>query len=246
MALDRSSAGDERFGFRSTRWSRVLATGLDDRQARVVAFEDLCARYWSPVYAFIRRLGHDVHDAQDLTQAFFTQLLERDAVAQADPQRGRFRTFLKTLVRHFLSDEHTRRATLRRGGGLTFVPLDVGDAEARLATRTADESPESRFEREWALQVLHSVLDRLADEHRLKERTEQWELLRTFLTPGQAPPAYEPLSLRLGISVTALKVTVHRLRQRFRSLLRETIADTLEDPADIDDELGSLLAALRS
>ncbi|HRF01388.1 MAG TPA: sigma-70 family RNA polymerase sigma factor [Pirellulaceae bacterium] len=240
-----SDERDDRFGFGSTRWSRVLATGEADEGRRDVAFEELCARYWSPVYAFIRRLGHDPHDAQDLTQAFFAQVLQRQAFARADPTRGRFRTYLKTLVRHFLSDEHGRRNALRRGGGLTFVSLDVSSAETRLADPTTDDSPDARFEREWALQVVESALTTLESEARDKGRSDQWEVLRSYLSMESEPPSYPETAARLGMTVTALKVAVHRLRQRFRELLRSTIADTLEDRSEVDDELAQLIQALR-
>ena len=240
-----SPEAPDRFGFASTRWSRVLAMHASDA-SRETALEELCRTYWSPVYAFIRRLGHDQHTAQDLTQAFFTQLLERDSLLRADPLRGRFRAFLKTLVRHFLADQHEHERALKRGGATTFIGLDTSLAESWLAAPASHSSPDVAFEKEWALSLLQNVSDRLEREHLEKGKADLWQALRPFLGIGDQPPSYDQLSETTGLSVPALKVAVHRLRQRYRDELRAAIGDTVEDPAQIDQELRELLAALRS
>lgn len=235
---------DNRFGFQSTRWSQVAAVRDVVADRRQLALSELCQSYWAPVYAFIRCRGYRAHDAQDLTQAFFAELLAGEQVAAADQNRGRFRTYLKTLVRNFLTDEHRAATALKRGGGVRTVSMDPNLIESHWSGRTEPNNPDVEFEREWANEVLRRVLELLEQEHRDKGRLDLWLATRSFLTPGSKVPAYDELSEQTGFSVTALKVAVHRTRERFRELLRATVSDTLLDPSETDAEILTLMQAL--
>ena len=234
----------DRFGFRSTRWSQVAAVRLGADEERRIALSDLCQRYWPAVFAYIRCRGYREVDAQDMTQAFFADVLSRDRIAHADQARGSFRSFLKTLVRNFLVDDHRAAAALKRGGEHRLISMEPSIVETMLVAET-DANPETRFERAWATEVLRSVLQELEREHQDKGRGDVWEAIRPFLTPGAQVPPYESLQSRTGLSVTALKVAVHRARERFREVLRRTVADTLPDEQDVDGEIVALMRALK-
>lgn len=233
--------------FHTTRWSLVATASQGEGEEARAALEELCAAYWYPLYAFQRRRGSDADEAADMVQGFFAALLEKGYVGQADKERGRFRGFLMTALRHFASKAWAKARALKRGGGTVHLPLDFEDGERRYRLEPeGGVSAEALFERRWALTLLDRTLERLAEEHRKvsPEKAERFEVLRPFLGgPGDEP--YRDVGLRLGISETAVKVAVHRLKARYRDLLREEIAQTVSSEAEIDDEIRRLMTALR-
>jgi len=239
-----SPAGSLRFA--TTRWSIVVAAGAGEDTAGRAALESLCRAYWYPLYAFERRGGTPAADAQDLVQGFFAELLEKDYLRQADRERGRFRTFLLAAFRHFASKEREKARALKRGGGRKALPLDFEDGENRYLREPADErTPERIYERRWALTLLDETLDRLRREHDVAGRADLFEALRGTLGAGGASgEPYAALGKRLGMSEGAVKVAVHRLRKRYREVLRALISETVAEPADVDDEIRHLLDAL--
>lgn len=230
----------------TTRWSMVLAAGRRDSPDAHKALADLCQTYWPAVYVFVRRQGNDVHDAQDLTQAFFAQMLEKNAFAFAEPARGRFRSFLLTSVKHFLLNEWDRQKAQKRGGAQPILALDFQSHDSRCVYEPADTlTPERWFERQWALAMLDGVLARLRGEHVNAGKEPIFEALKSFLSRADADESFADVAERLGISVNAAKVAAHRMRKRYRELLRAEVAQTVADEADVDDEIRALFAALR-
>ena len=209
------------------------------------ALEELCNRYWTAVYAYVRRRTRDVETAQDRTQAFFADLLERNLPAAADPERGRFRAFLLTSVKHFLLNEHAREQTQRRGGGVRRLSLDFGDGESRLRCEPADDAtPEHLFERRWALTLLETVIARLEREYDAPAKRRHFELLRPALAGDKERLPYGEIGMELGLSAEAARQAATRLRRRYRELLRSEIAETVADPEDVDDEIRRLFEVL--
>ncbi len=209
------------------------------------ALARLCRTYWFPLYAHVRRRGFSAHDAEDLTQEFFARLLARQSIAQADPARGRFRTFILTALNHFLADEWDRARTEKRGGKRELISLDMADAEDRFAQVTDPAaSPDRIFDREWALAVLRTVLARLEDEYGKAGKADLFALLKPTLTGTRDSQPYAELAVQLGRTENAVKVTVHRLRQRYRALLQAEIADTVASEDDATAEMRALLLAL--
>ena len=232
--------------FVTTRWSLVLAAGQKGTAEAETALATLCESYWYPVYAFLRRRGLKAADAQDLTQGFFALLLEKDYVRAADRELGRFRTFLLTAVSRYLSKERERNRAQKRGGGNPAFSLDFDAGELRYQNEPADEwTPERLFERRWALTVLDRVLERLGQDYADQGKEELFSHLKVFLTGASGLPSYAELAEPLNLSEGAVKVAVHRLRRRYRELLRQEIAGTVSAPEDVADELNCLLAALR-
>jgi RNA polymerase sigma factor (sigma-70 family) len=230
--------------FATTRWSLVAAAQDPAAPESRQALADLCAAYWYPVYAYVRRRGHNHHQAQDLTQAFFARLLEKNDLAAADRTRGRFRTFLLTACQHFLANRHDHETAKKRGGGRTHVPLDFAGADDRYAREPAhDDTPERLFDRRWALDLLDRTLAELRAEYEESGRGKLFDALKGTLTGG-AGEGYAELADRLGLTEGAVKVAVHRLRQRYRDRLRAVIAETVEKPEDVDDEVRDLFTAL--
>lgn len=237
------SAGAE--PFETTHWSVVLAAGQRDSPRAEKALAWLCARYWPPLYAFVRRSGHSPHDAQDLTQAFFVRLLDKEFLRVADPQRGRFRSFLLASLKHFVANERKAARAKKRGGGRHVLSLDFATAEAAFLAEPADErTPERLFAQRWALLLLDRVLARLEEESNAAGQIARFQRLKCLLTAERDAPGYEQVAAELSTTEAAIKMAVHRLRKRYRELLREEIAQTVSDPADIDDELRELLSAL--
>jgi DNA-directed RNA polymerase specialized sigma24 family protein len=229
-------------GFPTTHWSRVLAAG--DRAAPEArdALAELCAAYWFPVYAFIRRKGNDPESSLDLTQGYFARLLEGRTLAAADPGKGRFRALLRADVAFFLSDARDRAAALKRGGGIRFVPLD---AEGRYAAEPAHGlTPERLFDRAWALDLLFAVVDRLREEYAAAGKLATFEALKGVLDGDPHAAPYTELACRLGTTEGAIQVASHRLRRRYRELIRGAIAATVADPSEVEDEIRALFAAL--
>ena len=235
----------EHASFPTTRWGRVVAAGDREASEASEALAEFCDAYWYPLYAFIRRKGHGPDDARDLTQGYFARLLERRPFAAADPSRGRFRSFLLADCRHFLAHEHERAAALRRGGGRPVLSIDARDAEGRyLLEPAADQPPERRFERDWALALLAAVLAGLRREYEDSGRGPTFEAIKGVLTDGRLPAAQAEIARRLGTTESAVQVAAHRLRRRYREAIRAAIAATVADEAEVDDELHALFAAL--
>jgi DNA-directed RNA polymerase specialized sigma24 family protein len=234
--------------FPTTLWSRVAcAAELDGSQARV-ALGELCRIYWYPIYAFIRRKGHDPERALDLTQDYFARLLEKRTFAAADPFRGRFRTFLLTDCTFFLADQRDHGAAHKRGGGRAIISIDARDAEGAFLYEPAHgETPERQFERDWAQTLIGNVFERIEKSYREDGRAEWFRCFRPILASDPNALPYAALAVELGMSEGGARVAVHRLRARFAAELREKIASTLESPtvAAVDDELRDLFAALR-
>jgi RNA polymerase sigma-70 factor (ECF subfamily) len=233
--------------FLTTQWSVVIAAGGNSPDAARVALERLCRAYWPPVYAYARRTGHSPEDARDLTQAFFAELIETNSLARADPERGRFRSFLLGAFKHFLAHERDRAQTLKRGGGVHWVRIDDPAVQATNLTEAAIDSrtPDRAYEERWAAALLERVLDRLRDEFAQSGRLELFEPFKDFLVGQPVAGGYAAVAARLGMTEGAAKMTVTRLRERYRRLLRAEVAQTLVNPAEIDDEPRHLLAILR-
>jgi len=232
--------------FATTHWSVVLAAGgADSPQARS-SLEKLCQTYWQPLYAYVRRRGHSEADAQDLTQAFFEWLLERQWLGRADQQRGRFRSFLLTSMNGFLANEWDKARAQKRGGGRT-VSLPFNPADTHCGWEPADTfTPEQSFEWRWALTLLDQVMNRLSAEYARQGKTELFEQLKPCLLGERTAQPYAILASQLGMTEGSVKVAVHRLRQSYRQLLREEIAHTVTKPEEIDEEMRHLFAVLAS
>src|SRR5437773_9301946 len=229
--------------FPTTRWTLVVSAGDPQRKETRFALASLCEGYWYPLYAYLRRRGYPADQAQDLTQDFFIRLLEGRYLDRADPEKGRFRSFLLTSLKFFVADEEDRQRALKRGGG-AVLPLEFSSGEERYQREPAhDETPERIFERRWALSVLDRVVDKLRDEFVQHGRTEHFERLKVFLL-GQSDAPYAVLAREMKTSEGALKVAIHRLRKRYRELFRQEIADTVADPAEVESELRFLAAVV--
>lgn len=231
--------------FQTTRWSVVLAARTGQSPASREALERLCSAYWFPVYAFVRRYGYGAEDARDLTQGYFVRLIERHDLKEVDPGLGRFRSFLLASVQHFLSNELDRVRAKKRAPEQPLLSLDESDAESHYGLEPADDdTPERFFERKWARTVLDRAMARLAGEWNDPVRVRRFEALRGYLTETEAG-TYAQTGESIGMSEDAVKVAVYRLRRRFGELLRAEIADTLQEPDEVDDEIRFLADALR-
>lgn len=231
--------------FVTTRWTRVLEARGDSPDAKA-ALGDLCVAYYAPVLAFIRHQTPDEDAARDLTQEFFSRLLARQGIDNVDPQRGRFRSFLLGAVKHFLSDMRDQAHRLKRGAGQLFETIDPGtDTSPGLQLPDVNiPSPDREFDRKWALTVLDRALVALAEEHRSAGKSEHFEALKPWLTGDAENLPQAEAARQLGINEGAVKVAIHRLRRRFRELVKAEIGQTLNDPSHAGDELACLLAAL--
>jgi RNA polymerase sigma-70 factor (ECF subfamily) len=231
--------------FPTTRWSLVIAAGDPQRKEARSALVSLCENYWYPLYAYLRRRGYPTDQAQDLTQEFFVRLLEGRYLDRADPEKGRFRSFMLTSLKFFVADEGDCQRARKRGGGV-LVPLEFSSGEERYQREPAhDETPERIFERRWALSMLDRVVERLRNEFVQHGRAEHFERLKMFLL-GQSDAPYAALAREMNTSEGALKVAIHRLRKRYRELFRQEIADTVADSAEVESELRYLAAVLTS
>jgi RNA polymerase sigma factor (sigma-70 family) len=229
--------------FPTTRWTLVVAAGHPDRTEARSALASLCENYWYPLYAYLRRRGYPADQAQDLTQEFFIRVLEGRYLDRADPERGRFRSFLLSSLKFFVADEEDRSRAHKRGGG-ALVPLAFSSGEERYQREPShDETPERIFERRWAFSVLDRVVERLRSEFVQHGRPEHFERLKVFLL-GQSDAPYAALAREMNTSEGALKVAIHRLRKRYRELFRQEIADTVVDPSDVEAELRHLASVL--
>jgi RNA polymerase sigma factor (sigma-70 family) len=233
--------------FATTRWSLVAAAGQGRSPESQDALASLCQTYWYPLYAYARRGMPSAHDAQDLTQAFFAELLEKDYLKDADPQRGKFRTFLLTAFKHFLSKERDRANAQKRGGGQRSLSLDFQAGEHRYNLEPADYStPETIYERRWALALLEQTLAHLRQELVNAGKEKLFECLKGALEGDGPQESYARTGAELGISEQAVKVAVYRLRRRYQELLRAQVAETVAAPDEVEDELRDLFTAVRA
>ena len=230
--------------FVTTHWSVVLAAGRRDTTRARDALATLCQVYWYPLYAYVRRRGYPPHDAEDLTQEFFARLLEKNTLGAITREKGKFRSFLLSALNHFMVDQWRKARTGRRGGG-GIVSLDARDAETRLGREPVDAlTPEKSFEQNWALALLETVYQRLQREYETEGKTTLFNELKSCLTGARNSVPYSQLAKRLGLAENTVKVNVHRLRRRYRELLRAEVAHTVNGPDEIEEELRCLFRAL--
>ncbi len=223
----------------------MLAAGRGNTRQADVALEELCRTYWYPLYAYVRRQGHSREDAEDLTQGFFARLLEKNYLEGITSDKGKFRSFLLVALKRFLANEWDRANRQKRGGGVMPLSLDWQDAETRYQINPADNlSPDKLYDRAWAVIMLERVITRLRDESGADDKARQYEQLRAFLMMGKSEIPYAQAAAALKITEGAVRVAVHRLRRRYRELLREEIAQTLANPAQADEEMQALFSAL--
>jgi DNA-directed RNA polymerase specialized sigma24 family protein len=233
--------------FPTTHWARVVAAGAPRSPEEREALGELCRAYWYPLYVFIRRKGYDADQAEDLTQAYFVRLLEKGVLAAADPHKGRFRAFLRTDCGFFLAGEHDRQSAQKRGGDRAIVSIDAVDAEGRYRVEPADGlNAEGLFDRAWAATLLERVIEQISREYSDSGRGTLFVRLKAVLTDGEGALPYAAIAEELGTTEVAVQSAAQRLRKRFRLLVREQIAATLDNPTQesVEDELGSLFAAL--
>jgi RNA polymerase sigma-70 factor (ECF subfamily) len=230
--------------FATTHWTVVLAAGRRSTPQSDRALEELCRTYWFPLYAYVRRRGHTKEDAEDLTQAFFARFLGKNYLEGLSAERGRFRAFLLASLKHFLANEWDKSRRQKRGGNLTHLSLDwqTADTQFQIAA-TAEPSPDKAFDREWAVTLLAKVIERLRAEREADGYAKQFAELKIFLTADKGAVSHADAAKVLGMDEGAVRVAVHRLRKRYRQLLRDEIAQTLADSADVDEEMRALFGA---
>jgi RNA polymerase sigma-70 factor (ECF subfamily) len=233
--------------FAPTRWTLVLAARAPDQRVgtgpAADALAELCRIYWYPLYAYVRRCGHPTQEAEDLTQEFFARLLAKNYLADVDRRKGKFRSFLLASLKHFLANEWDRAHAQKRGGRRVIVPLDA--AETRYNLEPAhDLTPEKLFERQWVIAVLEEVMARLKQEFDIAGKAHLFQALKPFLAGDEASRTYAQLAAGLGMTEGAVKVAVHRMRRRYRELLRQEIAGTVASPEEVADEIRHLLSCL--
>jgi len=231
--------------FATTHWSVVLAAGSPKSSRYRMALETLCRTYWLPLYMYLRRRGCNTHLAEDYVQGFFFYLLEKHALHRADPERGRFRSFLLATLKHFLTDERDRAQTQKRGGGTKTLSINIETAESQYSVEPVHHlTPEKLFERQWALTVLNRTICRLKAESASKNQPNHFTILETYLALDEGSVPYRDIAAKLNMTEGAVKVAVHRLRKRYRELLRDEIAQTVVAEDQIDEEIRNLFAAV--
>ena len=232
--------------FATTHWTVVLAAGRVNSPEASQALEHLCAAYWYPLYAYVRRKGHSPDDGQDLVQDFFARLLERNYFRLADRNRGRFRTFLLTSLQHFLTNEWKKANRVKRGGNHQILSMDEETAEVRFAGELAiQQPPDSLYDRGWAAILIERALAALRAEFEQSGKQELFERLKPFVWGEKSTLSYSVMAEQLKTTEGAIKVAIHRLRQRFGELLRCEIAQTVATPAEVEEELRYLFSAIR-
>ena len=230
--------------FATTHWTVVLAAGKRHTPQSDHALEELCRTYWFPLYAYVRRRGHNQQDAEDSVQAFFARFLAKNYLAGLSAERGRFRAFLLASLKHFLINEWKKSQRLKRGGGEKNLSLDWQTADTKFQVAATNEpSPDKAFDREWALALLAKVIERLQKECEADGKAKLFEQLKTFLMAGKSETAQNEIAKTLGMEEGAVRVAIHRLRKRYRQLLRDEISQTLTDPAQVDEEMRALFGA---
>jgi len=231
--------------FATTHWSVVLAAGRCASPNAQAALEQLCRTYWYPLYAYVRRRGNAAHDAQDLTQEFFSRLLAGDSLAQVSADKGKFRSFLLAAINHFLSNEHERSQAQKRGGGREIISLDEHAPEERYRFEpVSDVTPDVLFERRWAWTLLEQAMRRLREEFDSAGKGRQFDRVKAFLENEAQPGDYERLAGEMQTTPGALAIAVHRLRHRYRELVRLEIANTVASPGEVEEEMRHLLTLL--
>jgi RNA polymerase sigma-70 factor (ECF subfamily) len=240
-----NSTGADAGRFATTHWSVILAAADSSSPQHERALSTLCHAYWFPLYAYLRRHGYDPHQAEDYTQGFFAAILERQGLRRADPKYGKFRSFLLASLKNFLSDEWDRARARKRGGDKKTLSLDLDAAESRYAREPARRlSPEKLFERSWALTVLKQAMDRLKAESTTPDKQRLFDRLKVYISAETDAAAYRQVAAELDMTEGAVKVAVHRLRRRYRELVRDEIAQTVTTEAQVDEEIRDLFAAL--
>lgn len=231
--------------FPTTQWSLIVRAAAADPAEREKALAEICTLYWPPVYAFIRSRGHSPHDAEDLTQSLFAELLERNDFAKADSNHGRLRSYLMTATKNHLHSAHRRENRQKRGGGAVMLSFDALDAESRcLVPEQVDEmTPERVFERQWAITVMENVVAHLADRYARKDQAILFDALKPFINIGTTATPQSELAQQLGMSDQAFRVAVHRLRQRYAEVLRQTVKSTLGPDEDVGEEISRMMQA---
>jgi RNA polymerase sigma factor (sigma-70 family) len=246
-----SETPDSRFSpqdqFVTTHWSAVIRAGQEDSTSGREALAELCQTYWYPLYSFIRRLGHTPPEAEDLTQGFFARLLEKNFVADARQEKGRFRTFLLTALKGFLANEWDRQHAQKRGGFQTTIDIDQAMAESRLDAELKQElTPEVLFGRQWALMLLERTMAQLREEYICTGRAKLFERLGACLSTEESAASYAEIAAELGLTEPSVKQASYRMRARYREILRAEISKTVSSPREIEEELRSLFACFGS
>jgi RNA polymerase sigma-70 factor (ECF subfamily) len=231
--------------FVTTRWSLVLAARDRDSPEGDEALESLCRQYWYPLYGFVRGMGHSAHDAQDFTQEFFSRLLAKEYLRVVDPERGRFRTFLRMAVRRFLANEWQKTQALKRGGGVPVLALDTVYAEERMQLEFGNGlPPDVAYDRRWAMELLNEAAERLEREYARATRIAHYQALKPFLTAERGSIPYDVIAERLGTDEGAARVAIHRMRKRFRKLFRDAVSDTVETAEEVELEFQYVVKVL--
>lgn len=244
MTSDCSSSSASGDVFATTHWTVVLASGKHSTPEAQAALEELCRTYWFPLYAYVRRRGYAKADAEDLTQAFFAKLLEKNFLAQLDSDKGKFRAFLLAALKHFLANEWDKAQAQKRGGGEQTLSLDWETADTKFQVAAQNEpSPDKAYDREWALALLAKVIERLQRECEQDGKGKLFDQLKVFLMAGKSELARAEVARALGMEEGAVRVAIHRLRKRYRQLLRDEVANTLSDAAMVDEEMRALFDA---
>ena len=241
----RTETAPSAIGFHTTHWTVVLAARQNGGSVGREALANLCQTYWLPLYAFVRRHGSSPHEAEDLTQEFFCQFLERESLTYVRPTAGKFRSFLLACLKNFLSNEHHRSQAKRRGGGVAFVAINSADAETHYSFEPVDHrTPEADFERRWAFTVLEQTIQCLKREYLADGKRETFEDLQGFLPGSQETVTRADLANKRGVSINAIDVAIHRLRQRFGALLRNQVAQTVSSETEVEEEIRYLITVL--
>lgn len=244
MSTTHETGSQSHQAFVTTHWTQVLLAADYHSPDSAQALEKLCQSYWPPLYCYLRRDGRSSHEAEDLTQAFFARLLERNTLAMANPERGRFRNFLLTALKNFVVNEWRSEHTQKKGGQFQILSLDAQTAENHYVAEPGDHlTPEVLYDKQWALTVVERVMDRLRAEYTTIGKADLFEDLKPFLAAKKATPHAE-LAKKHGIPVSTIGVIIYRLRERYGELLREKIAAIVNEPSEIDDEIRYLIAAL--
>ena len=242
--LNSSSAKPQQY-FATTHWSVVLSAARNDTSRASIALEKLCRTYWYPLYAYVRRRGFSSHDAQDMTQAFFACLLERQSLANVDPEKGRFRSFMLGALNYFIASEWAKAQTQKRGAGKQIISLDLAAAEERYDLEPADNNtPDKIFDRAWANALLATVVANLELEYRREGKEHVFEVLKQTLAGSRESQPYAELATKLNLNEGAVKTAVHRLRKRYRQVLEAEIANTVGSTDEVKEELTHLLGAI--
>jgi RNA polymerase sigma factor (sigma-70 family) len=233
--------------FPTTQWSLIVRAAGADPVERDRALAEICELYWPPVYAFIRSRGHSPHDAEDLTQDLFAELLKRNDFARADANHGRLRSYLLTAASNHLNSEHRRENRQKRGGGAVLLSFDAVDAESRchIPEPMDDLTPDRVFERQWAITVMESVVSKLAARYAEKQQTDLYNALKPFIDASYTAPPQSDLAGQLGMTDQAFRVAVHRLRQRYAEVLRQTVKSTLGAGENVEDEITRMKGAFQ-